>query len=905
MKKLRETIEKNPKRFRKILIFALVAICLSAFVFLPDVAYADGWLQETELYAKDISQLIKSLSHVVYVFIWPCLAIAGAALDNSLIYGSFLHLDAALRNIWNIMKNFANFALGFIFVFTIIKNLFKGAFDSKSPIENAKDTVAQTLLAWVLVQISWFLIAAMIDLSTILIYAVWGIPLSMISSYNENVAKTPILKLNAEFDSDSMSYYYSYNWVNYSPCFLVNKQWWDNNDNTPLQWALQWEYIGWREFLYMWNGEEFKSGYCAMYGYLYKYEESTWFFCWTEGGQQCYHNDWWTIWQQNTSYLNQLKLYWSNLDTGSVDEKIRSCSLVSAYNKNMVPIQGGTGCEEICEDYGEIPIAWDVFSGSAWFTLQNLLENSKWWVWPFITMYSSILNYQDLLINSEHQSVTGNLFGLIINTFFAFILFVPIAILAVLLILRILYLWVVVAISPILVLIRFGPLKGKIKLDEFFKQADFTVKWVMTQIFSPVIVVFAVSLCIILLSTVYKSKPNYDDEATTLSAFGIEKVYDSTWSQNVVLCSNASWDQVTGTNNNITSETYSILWLVNVKINAQNYNHGKSMFARVLLEILATGIVRFFLKFAISMMWKRWKDLMSKAEKLITEYPIIPLPTWGKIGLGTLGIGEGHAGHLSGMMTKKIDDITWLTSQQKALSKYFNGETGDSNMTNVVDYVKLNPGATYESLWVDQKRALENAFWTTGAKTKYGELQQYIKEHPNASSENIATIFGTWIIEAGASLPSAVTNADAIKFNRAQLDAAVKTDENWRKWAEWMVAWSVQLSDWVYIVDYINGVTPADVSSAQYDIVDRETYEKRHFGAPIQNVSAEKYREDKTNIDAYFAQLQKELDKLKELEEIAESERTTEDSQVLRALGNLWITQDELDEIKKNLWITS
>jgi len=39
------------------------------------------------------------------------LVVAGNALDNTFVYGEFLNLDAALRQMWNISKNFANFAL--------------------------------------------------------------------------------------------------------------------------------------------------------------------------------------------------------------------------------------------------------------------------------------------------------------------------------------------------------------------------------------------------------------------------------------------------------------------------------------------------------------------------------------------------------------------------------------------------------------------------------------------------------------------------------------------------------------------------------------------------------------------------------------------------------------------------
>jgi hypothetical protein len=48
---------------------------------------------------------------VVYILLWPLLVIAGWSLDNTLVYGSFFHMDAPLWKFRNMLKNFANFAL--------------------------------------------------------------------------------------------------------------------------------------------------------------------------------------------------------------------------------------------------------------------------------------------------------------------------------------------------------------------------------------------------------------------------------------------------------------------------------------------------------------------------------------------------------------------------------------------------------------------------------------------------------------------------------------------------------------------------------------------------------------------------------------------------------------------------
>jgi hypothetical protein len=67
---------------------------------------------------------LNALLKIIYVILWPLLALAGLTLDNGMVYGSYINLDAPLWKFWNIMKNFANFALGFLVLWSIIKSIF-------------------------------------------------------------------------------------------------------------------------------------------------------------------------------------------------------------------------------------------------------------------------------------------------------------------------------------------------------------------------------------------------------------------------------------------------------------------------------------------------------------------------------------------------------------------------------------------------------------------------------------------------------------------------------------------------------------------------------------------------------------------------------------------------------------
>ncbi len=103
----------------------------------------------------DLAVTLESFLKVIYVLLWPALFIAGLAMDNSLVYGEIFWLDDALFKFWQIMKNFANFALGFIFIWSILKYIF----DIKwGKAKNPKDIIVKLLLGAIWVNTSWFII---------------------------------------------------------------------------------------------------------------------------------------------------------------------------------------------------------------------------------------------------------------------------------------------------------------------------------------------------------------------------------------------------------------------------------------------------------------------------------------------------------------------------------------------------------------------------------------------------------------------------------------------------------------------------------------------------------------------------------------------------------------------------
>ena len=47
--------------------------------------------------------ILDIVSKAAYIIVWPLVTIAGIAMDNQMVYGSFMYLDAPLRKLWNLI----------------------------------------------------------------------------------------------------------------------------------------------------------------------------------------------------------------------------------------------------------------------------------------------------------------------------------------------------------------------------------------------------------------------------------------------------------------------------------------------------------------------------------------------------------------------------------------------------------------------------------------------------------------------------------------------------------------------------------------------------------------------------------------------------------------------------------
>ena len=127
---------------------------------------------------KEVAEMLDLMVSIM-AWIWVFLAKwAWELLTNNWVYWEILWLDAILWKYRNLVKNFANFGLWLYFLYEVFKWLTNGA-------EKIKDKLVRLLIAWVWIQSSWFLTAAVVDLSTITLATAGSFPATIVSDQEE------------------------------------------------------------------------------------------------------------------------------------------------------------------------------------------------------------------------------------------------------------------------------------------------------------------------------------------------------------------------------------------------------------------------------------------------------------------------------------------------------------------------------------------------------------------------------------------------------------------------------------------------------------------------------------------------------------------------------------------------
>lgn len=841
------------KKRWKTFLWVLILLWLWTVFFSHNMVYAQSnntvweWDQTIEKTQNDmladINELLENWLKLIYALLWPVLFIAGIALDNTLVYGSFLHLDASLWSLRNIMKNFANFALWFLVLFAIVKNLFTAPFggwwDSKnwSPI----NIIKKTLIAGVLIQMSWFLMAAVIDVSTILTYSIGGLPMTVMEN-NPDTKNRPILWLNASLDM---------NWTSKKGTSELNyyNTYWDKNislcrtEEVP---GLTWKYIIARSKVKVKDDVFFEKGICTLWARPYGYKEIEW-----ENFSDA---------TENNIYKENLSTYLKNLGTGAeaktVAESLKSACHIIAIN----PSNGDPNCTSE-KGFGSLKNNSEFFTSIEWLTIDSLLEKSKGFVGPFITIYSSLLDYSSIADSpSSTNSILTNFFIFLVKFLFAAALFFPLLALTVVLIARVWILWLAIVALPIIVLLNVFKDALGTKFDGMME--TFKISNLVGLIFAPVFVVFAISMSMIFLEALDTNHAQ-NEIKKDISRQQLEELWIST-------------------NDN---KTYSILGLVNITLDWAEVSDWLDTFSWLITNLFAVWIIWFFLFAAVKMtkIWKSvWWWIQKSVQGLVGNMPIIPI-AWGiwvsaasqwMKDLKNQFSGKNNPAYKA-QMKELQKAMPWLYGE--SISEW--GDTSTATKENAwTNYNKANTIYAAAIAAGNTNMTMDKAFseaWVTSAQ----------KDIITAANPNYISEFNNYstVLWWESTEEKNITTFDASKYDSWTITNMVNNWGAWQEWAKWVVwgnvktngdtmvmvnAWTYANPDFKlvsqdsYATDYLWQSSDWKYDEVVSDKKIRDKIEKQYG-------DLEKLTEnDKLNMEKHIKMQQKELiDRLKQIED--------------------------------------
>lgn len=513
---------------------------------------------QTEInFANTLEMILRAL----YLIMWPLLAIAGASLDNSLIYGEIFKLDVSLRQFWQIMRSFANFALGFAFVGSILWSLFteKSAF-------NPKEIIRKVIMGAIAIQVSRFCVAVLIDLSTIGIYGVGALPLTIIDINKDNrLNKVAYPVSHTMFDADqasSQSLISSPFSVYYTcPAYPWNSEQEPENVIMVPCWTKNWALIR------KWTPEETDS---------------------------------WDGYKENFVKQWNGAIQWKEITVDQISNEhcVRGQDIIE-----MKPEQDLKTKEDVYalkQPVGEIAATQRQCP-----TLPLIMKKAVNATGPLFTLYSSILSIANLGFSPDKSGIVEITLEFLIKTIVWLMLLIPLFVLCVVLIIRVVFLWLIIAVSPILVLWYVFNIK-------MISGGDKTsLGNVVGLIFLPVFVVFAIGISLVFLTLVVKADLIQEKPLDVVSLVGWEDT--------------DCWDNADG---------YKFLGMFDMCFTRWQKEFGAgitNIFAYLIVNGFAIGLMRAVV-FAALKSSKITEGVVSSiqwfATKMAMAVPIVPTPRW-------------------------------------------------------------------------------------------------------------------------------------------------------------------------------------------------------------------------------------------------------------------------------------
>lgn len=166
---------------------------------------------------------------------------------------------------------------------------------------------------------------------------------------------------------------------------------------------------------------------------------------------------------------------------------------------------------------GETPLEWSPMNKNCLISKETMLDNMKNLTGPFVAIFQSLMDSSQVAKNEASMKATTNASITIMKAMFLIALLVPLITLCIILIVRAILLWMIIIFSPLLFLFT------AITWFKWFVSDKKSLSAVVNLIFLPVFVTFALSLSLVFMNALQKSKIATDIEwPKLLSQFGCD-----------------------------------------------------------------------------------------------------------------------------------------------------------------------------------------------------------------------------------------------------------------------------------------------------------------------------------------------------------------------------------------------
>ena len=612
-------------KHKKRLIYGALVLFIGQFCFLnlwwigaENVVYAadetktqNSSIQETLTDIKDWSELFHKL---VYIFMYPILFVAWKLIDNSLVYGEAFKFDVVLWQLWVIVRNIANFGLGFIFIFKIFQFLIKW-----QKWDDIKKLIISTLIAWVWIQASWFIMAALIDVSTIVTYGVWWLPLSVLKTdvensedgkgYNESLEYNPYVLWTALYvdvnDVDSYAMYLTNGTTSWDSKFISQCETFAYSYRSFL---LDWdefkdvkepaeELILCPQMVYYYDGINNRyypteNNKCHLNGDVYYFKDLYGTLEWPTISDKSLSEEEWKDAQNVYKTSIDISLialeddYWV-----IVPASIKEWSILQIWDAHAWKVWNSDWWVQYWKDE---KVGLDVYNWWIWkeWELPRLSEVSTTggYVWVFSSLYSSLM-YAWMDLNFTATS-DGWLYVKLLNSFLSLwhmlAISIPLVVMLIVFLIRIGILWMAIVLSPMIVLLKVFELDKKIDKESILSYITF--ENLIPLVFSPAIICFAVSMSTVL----------------------------------VRIINTLNWNNM-GANDDLSNFLW---WLIKLNIGWISVGIWK-----LVCSVMCIAITWFLLWAAVksslpkwSKLWKQLENWKKDTEGLLWSIPIVPIP---------------------------------------------------------------------------------------------------------------------------------------------------------------------------------------------------------------------------------------------------------------------------------------